>query len=777
MANSKNDNRIRKKSTNKPPKNKKRATKKREWTFNFNIFSLVMMGLSLFFFIFILSSNTGKLGNVVTSAFISTFGKLALLFPLIVFISFLFAYRDKYKVNIKNFLLLYLVFTMTLAFMSKPYVRNDLSWTMDYNMLNAKDSGGIYGGFFAYYIVSFLGTLGLDILFGLSIFLFVIGISPMTYGEFLIKLRDILVFIGGRVSNFFAGLKEKRNESSKKNKSKDAEEVLIPDDNKDLGPTLEEKPVASQDLAVKVAKEPVRVEKPEKKPIKAYDFKDDEEIEVRSYKSKQIEMRDLDESFKKDFDNYNYPPLDLLEDRSDAGSIDEGEIKEKALAIEETLESFGIEAKVVQIDIGPTVTCYELKPQRGVKVSKILNLADDLALSLATSGIRILAPIPGKSHVGIEVPNDSKEIVGFKEIISTNKFANAKSKIPFAMGKSIAGDPVVSGIEKMPHLLVSGATGSGKSVCINTIIMSILYKHSPDEVKLLMIDPKVVELSVYNGIPHLIMPVITDPKKASSSLFWAISEMEKRYKAFQKYHVRDIEGYKKAAESDESMENLPYIVVIIDELADLMMTAASEVEDYIMRLAQKSRACGIHLVIATQRPTVDVITGTIKANIPSRISFAVTSQTDSRTILDAAGAEKLLGKGDMLYASSDSMKPLRIQGAFVSDTEVLDVVDYIKQETKANYNQEAIETVEENSQVKEVDDEDELIDEAIKIIIDENTASVSLLQRKLRVGYARAGRIIDQLEEKGVVGPYEGSKPRKVLVDRTYIEGEQGEYS
>ena len=518
-------------------------------------------------------------------------------------------------------------------------------------------------------------------------------------------------------------------------------------------------------------KEPVK-KSPTRKPIKTYDFSKEDEVEVRSYKSKQIEMEDLNDNIKTDFDNYNYPPVDILEDRSQAGLIDETEIKEKAVAIEETLDSFGIEAKVVQIDVGPTVTCYELKPQRGVKVSKILNLSDDLALSLATSGIRILAPIPGKSHVGIEVPNESKEIVGFKEIISTKDFANSKSKIPFAMGKSIAGDPVVSSIEKMPHLLVSGATGSGKSVCINTIIMSILYKHSPDEVKLLMIDPKVVELSVYNGIPHLIMPVITDPKKASSSLFWAISEMEKRYKAFQKYHVRDIEGYKEAAQSDESMENLPYIIVIIDELADLMMTSASEVEDYIMRLAQKSRACGIHLVIATQRPTVDVITGTIKANIPSRISFAVTSQTDSRTILDTAGAEKLLGKGDMLYAPSDSMRPLRVQGAFVSDKEVLNVVEHIKQETNADYNQEAIETVEENSQVKEVDDEDELVDQATKIIIDENTASVSLLQRKLRVGYARAGRIIDQLEAKGVVGPYEGSKPRKVLVDRTYLEGE-----
>ncbi len=775
MANSKNDNRVRKKSTSKAYKNKKHKNKKREWNFDLNIFYLVMMALSVFILIFILSSNTGILGNLTTRVFTNNFGMLSIAFPVIVFVSFLFAYRDRYKENIKDFLLLYLLFLVSLAFISKDFYRNDLSWSIESSLQRAAESGGRIGGFLSYYIISLIGGLGLDILFIVSIFLFVIGISPLTYSEFFRKVRDILIFIKDKLINLFVGLKDKYDkrklnqqvkEEKIDDKGLDKENKKFEDEPK-LSPPIE-KPVASkkETASQEIKKAPVR------KPIKAYDFSKEDELEVRSYKSKQIEMRDLNENFKKDFDNYNYPPIDLLEDRSQAGSIDEGEIKDKALAIEETLDSFGIVAKVVQIDVGPTVTCYELKPQRGVKVSKILNLADDLALSLASSGIRILAPIPGKSHVGIEVPNESKEIVGFKEIISTKNFADAKSKIPFAMGKSISGDPVVSSIEKMPHLLVSGATGSGKSVCINTIIMSILYKHSPEDVKLLMIDPKVVELSVYNGIPHLIMPVITDPKKASSSLFWAISEMEKRYKAFQKYHVRDIEGYKEAAQTDESMENLPYIVVIIDELADLMMTAASEVEDYIMRLAQKSRACGIHLVIATQRPTVDVITGTIKANIPSRISFAVTSQTDSRTILDTAGAEKLLGKGDMLYAPSDSMKPLRIQGAFVSDKEVLNIVDYIKQETKTDYNQDAIETVEEKSQVKDVDDEDDLIEEATRIIIEENTASVSLLQRKLRVGYARAGRIIDQLEAKGIVGPYEGSKPRKVLVDRTYLEGE-----
>ncbi|MDU3211917.1 DNA translocase FtsK [Anaerococcus sp.] len=772
MVNSKNDDRIRKKSTSKAYKNKKFKNKKREWNFNPNIFSVVMMVLSIFMFIFIISSNTGKLGNIITKSFENTFGKLGMALPIIIFISFFFAYRDKYKENIKDFLLLYLLFLVSLAFMSKNFYRNDLDWTIENSVQRSATSGGLVGGFLSYYIISFIGSLGLNILFVISIFLFVVGISPLTYREFLQKVRNFLILIKNKLIDLFSSINDKRNEKKIVKNEEKLEKIEQKPVSKTAEKTNKESPIVEKESIKKDIKDQAIKESASRKPIRAYDFAKEDEVEVRSYKSKQIEMKDLNENIKKDFDNYNYPSIDLLEDRSESGAIDEGEIKEKAVSIEETLDSFGIEAKVVQIDVGPTVTCYELKPQRGVKVSKILNLSDDLALSLATSGIRILAPIPGKSHVGIEVPNDSKEIVGFKEIISTKNFANSKSKIPFAMGKSIAGDPVVSGIEKMPHLLVSGATGSGKSVCINTIIMSILYKHSPDDVKLLMIDPKVVELSVYNGIPHLIMPVITDPKKASSSLFWAISEMEKRYKAFQKYHVRDIEGYKKAAQTDESMENLPYIVVIIDELADLMMTAASEVEDYIMRLAQKSRACGIHLVIATQRPTVDVITGTIKANIPSRISFAVTSQTDSRTILDTAGAEKLLGKGDMLYAPSDSMKPLRIQGAFVSDKEVLSVVDYIKQETKVDYDQSAIETVEENSQVKEVDDEDELLDQATQIIIEENTASVSLLQRKLRVGYARAGRIIDQLESKGIVGPYEGSKPRKVLVDRTYLEGE-----
>ena len=757
----KNSGRIRKKSNTKSP-NKSKQKKLRERSFDLKTFSMVVMVLSILIFIFILSSSTGLIGDALASFFESLFGKLNLVFPVLLFASFYLVYREKYRENISRMLLIYGIYLLTLAILSKDYIRNELSWSVEYSAFKGSLGGGWFGGLVGFYILNFIGHVGLYILYITLIGSLIINISPYSYREFFLKVRDLLILAGLGIKHFSQKAYGNIKENIEEKKAKKFEE---------------EKP---EENTPRLKINNPNPKKPQRKAIKKRSIKKDEIDEIREenheeeklikdYKSKQVEFGDLNEDLKREFANYSYPPVNLLKDINADGGIDNDEIRQKADVIEETLESFGIEGKIVQIDVGPTVTCYELKPARGVKVSKIVNLSDDLSLSLATSGIRIEAPIPGKSHVGIEVANDKKEIVGFKEIISSSKFIKSKHEIPFAMGKSISGEVIISAIEKMPHLLVSGATGSGKSVCINTIIMSILYKHSPDEVKLLLIDPKVVELSIYNGIPHLIMPVITDPKKASSSLYWAISEMEKRYKLFEENHVRDIKGYKKAAETDDSMENLPYIVVIVDELSDLMMTAASEVEDYITRLAQKSRACGIHLIIATQRPTVDVITGTIKANIPSRISFAVTSQIDSRTILDMQGAEKLLGKGDMLYAPSDSMKPVRIQGAFVSDEEVLNVVEYIKESSETNYNEEAIEKVEENV-TTDLEDEDELIDEAIKVIITDQTASVSMLQRKLKIGYARAGRIIDQLEQKGIVGGYEGSKPRKVLVDRTYLE-------
>ena len=749
-----NSNRKRKKSKY----SKKSANRK----FNKKSFSIFFMFISLIGFIFLILPNTGRLGDFITYTNFRIFGFMSYFVFIFVFISFLFVFMDKFKKNLRIFNILFILILLTMAILSMKFLDKTLSLSIKNAERMIRESGGILGVNISFYLERLIGSAGIIILyiiFWISLIKNLLGIS---YKDLITKTKEKTMIFGNfigknymkisnKIKTYFREKKLKKIRNNRENKKR--EEI---DKEEDL----------SKNKIIKIEEE---VEKENKD-----DFDQRfEKAKINSYKSKQVDLSDFDQTFKEEYTlNYKFPKLDLLDDRDDDSELDQNDIKDKARRIEECLDSFGIKSKVVQINIGPSVTCFELKPQRGVKVSKILNLSDDLSLALATSDIRIEAPIPGKSHVGIEVPNSQKEVVGLKEMIASEEFMKSTKELPFVLGKSISGLPKVSAIEKMPHLLVSGATGSGKSVCINTIIMSILYKHSPDEVKLLLIDPKIVELSIYNGIPHLIMPVITDPKKASSSLFWAIREMERRYKLFEENHVRDISSYRDLSEIDENIEKLPYVVIIIDELSDLMMTAASEVEDYITRLAQKSRACGIHLIIATQRPTVDVITGTIKANIPSRIAFAVTSQIDSRTILDMSGAETLLGKGDMLFSPSDAMKPMRIQGAFVSDSEVLRVVNYIKQTREEEYDKKAMETVEEKTKIVENDDEDELIDEAIEIIINENTASVSLLQRKLKVGYARAGRIIDQLEARGVIGGYEGSKPRKVLVDHSYLEGE-----
>lgn len=753
MANT-NSNRKRKKS--------KYSKKSENRKFNKKSFSIFFMFISLIGFIFLILPNTGRLGDFITYINFRIFGFMSYFVFIFVFTSFLFVFMDKFKKNLRMFNILFILILLTMAILSMKFLDKTLSLSIKNAQRLIRESGGILGINISFYLERLIGSAGIIILyiiFWISLIKNLLGIS---YKDLITKTKEKTVIFGNfigknymkisnKIKTYFREKKLKKIRNNRENKKR--EEINKKED-------------LSKNKVIKIEEE---VEKENKD-----DFDQRfEKAKINSYKSKQVDLSDFDQTFKEEYTlNYKFPKLDLLDDRDDDSELDQNDIKDKARRIEECLDSFGIKSKVVQINIGPSVTCFELKPQRGVKVSKILNLSDDLSLALATSDIRIEAPIPGKSHVGIEVPNSQKEVVGLKEMIASEEFMKSSKELPFVLGKSISGLPKVSAIEKMPHLLVSGATGSGKSVCINTIIMSILYKHSPDEVKLLLIDPKIVELSIYNGIPHLIMPVITDPKKASSSLFWAIREMERRYKLFEENHVRDISSYRDLSEIDENIEKLPYVVIIIDELSDLMMTAASEVEDYITRLAQKSRACGIHLIIATQRPTVDVITGTIKANIPSRIAFAVTSQIDSRTILDMSGAETLLGKGDMLFSPSDAMKPMRIQGAFVSDSEVLRVVNYIKQTREEEYDKKAMETVEEKTKIVENDDEDELIDEAIEIIINENTASVSLLQRKLKVGYARAGRIIDQLEARGVIGGYEGSKPRKVLVDHSYLEGE-----
>jgi S-DNA-T family DNA segregation ATPase FtsK/SpoIIIE len=475
---------------------------------------------------------------------------------------------------------------------------------------------------------------------------------------------------------------------------------------------------------------------------------------------------------------YQYPPVSLLKAPVNRKSGDvSGELKANAERLVDTLKSFGVQTRVVDISRGPTVTRYELQPSAGVKISKITGLADDIALNLAAAGVRIEAPIPNKAAVGIEVPNKVTDIVAIREIIDSKAFRDAKSKLSVALGRDISGKEIVFDIAKMPHMLIAGATGSGKSVCINTLIISLLYKASPEEVRLLMIDPKVVELGVYNGIPHLLVPVVTDPRKAAGALGWAVTEMLNRYKLFAEHQVRDLNGYNELARTVEEINPLPQIVIIIDELADLMMAAPNEVEDSICRLAQMARAAGMHLVIATQRPSVDVITGVIKANIPSRIAFSVSSQVDSRTIIDSAGAEKLLGRGDMLFSPVGALKPTRLQCCFVSDKEVEDVVKFVKGDSISEYDDKIMDEIEKQA-VKEktsgkssadgggFDDEDELLPQAIECVIEASQASTSYLQRKLKVGYARAARLMDDMEEKGIIGPFEGSKPRQVLMTR-----------
>ncbi|KUK83696.1 MAG: DNA segregation ATPase FtsK/SpoIIIE, partial [Pelotomaculum thermopropionicum] len=440
------------------------------------------------------------------------------------------------------------------------------------------------------------------------------------------------------------------------------------------------------------------------------------------------------------------------------------DISENIRILEETMESFGVKVKVIQVSRGPAITRYEIQPPSGVKVSRIVSLADDIALSMAAPGVRIEAPIPGKAAVGIEVPNREISKVHLRELLETQEFTGSGSKLTVALGKDIAGNPVVADLAKMHHLLIAGATGSGKSVCLNTLIASILFKAGPDEVKFLIIDPKMVELTTYNGIPHLTSPVITDPKKAAAALRWAVREMESRYELFAAAGVRDIGRYNrllKKKEKDGSRQ-MPLIVIIIDELADLMIIAPADVEDAVCRLAQMARAAGIHLVVATQRPSVDVITGLIKANIPSRVSFAVSSQIDSRTILDVAGAEKLLGKGDMLFYPVSASKPVRVQGAFLSDREVEDLVNYLKKQAEPVYYDKILA---ENTREQEcLEMEDELLPRAVHILIEAGHASISMLQRRLHIGYARAARLIDIMEKKGIVGGYEGSKPRAVLM-------------
>ena len=511
------------------------------------------------------------------------------------------------------------------------------------------------------------------------------------------------------------------------------------------------------------------------------EFKEEPEEELvqrvtrKQAKSKEVKSVDVvEESLneavsEESYDNYQLPPITLLNSPVKKQTITKGDVVEKSKILQSTFNNFGIEVKIVKAIVGPSITQFQILPTPGTKVSKIVNLSNDIALNLAAKDVRIEAPIPGKSLIGIEIPNTVNELVTMKEV-----FVNDEDNSPLsvALGKDVSGESIFTRIDKTPHLLIAGSTGSGKSVCVNTIITSILLKNKPDKVKLIMIDPKMVELSIYDGIPHLLTSVVTDPIKAADVLHKVVLEMENRYREFARARVRNMEGYNKIAAKDPDYKELPYIVVIIDELADLMMVSSKEVEESIARIAQKARAAGIHMIIATQRPSVDVITGVIKTNIPSRIAFAVSSSIDSRTILDKSGAETLLGKGDMLYLSADSSKPVRVQGAFLSDEEVEKVVDYVKSQSEAQYdpNMTPSEVTSQGSGSSSADDVDPLYKEVLLFIAKTQKASASLLQRRFKIGYNRAARIIDMLEEDGYIGPVDGSKPRKVFLEKEFAE-------
>lgn len=792
--------------TNK--KNKSKINKKVDKNESLLISGLIILFASVFLLIFANSDATGVFGRWIKSGLVYLFslGYNIFLFYLLAIALVLLIPKSRPFAK-KLIISLSIIFlSLLIIFDSSTSLMSSFSAHVSQATESAGElaSGGLIGGVFGFLFYRLFGGVGTVIILVIINIINIYTLTSIKRADIIQKTDDTMNKIQDGIENSVEKIKIKRQEMRNKkilssddifndeddirtiNSESDTNTVTNTNDinlegfdddfidikindssntkNTEAVDKKEDDLKAKENL--KTDKKPKTIKKEIEKTQKTEETEDNnEEIDIEK------------EIHKEDIVHYEFPSLDLLKEVEVSNTSSKGkEIKDNIKIIQDTLNNFGVDAKVIGVNSGPTITSYEISLAAGVKVSKILSLSDNLALALATTDIRILAPIPGKSAVGIEVPNKNKDTLLLKEILDSDEFRNLKSKLPLALGKDVTGNTIISSIANMPHLLIAGATGSGKSVCINTIIMSILYKARPDEVKLIMIDPKVVELNVYNNIPHLLIPVVTNAKKAQFSLNWAVQEMEKRYQLFAKNNVKDMQSYN---ELDTITEKMPQIVIIIDELADLMMVAATEVEDAICRLAQMARAAGMHLIVATQRPSVDVITGTIKANIPSRISFQVSSQIDSRTILDMSGAEKLLGKGDMLYYPSNLSKPIRVQGAFVSDKEVKRVCDFIRNQGEANYNQDAVESISTNNTSQTMqDDKDDLYDEAVKLVVADGQASISYLQRKLKIGYSRAARIVDQMEEMGVVSGYDGSKPRKVLIEEEDLEnlyGESGE--
>lgn len=774
--------------TKKRTRSRKSTNKKNEKINEIKALLQVSFGILCIFSLH--TNSVGKLGTLIRNIFMGFLSTPSYILPYLIIAAGVLSLTNEFKAKKPKFMISFMSLYICVIITYSLIFREDMpSNILSYNSLSTSYylgiedgiAGGIIGNLLTSFLLSILGVQGSYIIVGTLAVLSIILTTNLSIMDILKAVGKSIKFMINSIKASIGNIsfenilvsededKDKSKSTGSNNKTKTIKAILNnPFDKKEenKGDMVDEK-IKILDYTNTNNKKVVEL--PIDKANKVNNTNSSPKSAKKDSEASE-DVSDLSFSENSNLENYELPSTELLKDNpNESSSKDKRDILNKAKLLEGTLQNFGVEAKVIQISKGPTITRYELQPKPGVKVSKIVNLTDDIALSLAAQNIRIEAPIPGKAAVGIEIPNDSSTLVTLREVLESESFVDRASKLTFVLGKDISGQPIVDDLAKMPHMLIAGATGSGKSVCVNSLITSILYKSTPDEVKFLLIDPKVVELSCYNGIPHLLLPVVTDPKKAAAALNWVVQEMTNRYKLFAQNSVRDLDSYNEKFKGSKE-EQLPKLVVIIDELADLMMVSPDQVEDAICRLAQMARAAGIHLIVATQRPSVDVITGVIKANIPSRIAFSVSSQADSRTILDMGGAEKLLGKGDMLFYPVGSSKPRRMQGAFVSDLEVNSVVEFIKgQVENINYEEEIIEKI---SSVKESSDEevDDKLSEAIELVVSAQQASISMLQRRFRIGYNRAARLIDEMEARGIVSESLGSKPRRVLLTQEEFE-------
>ena len=742
------------------------------------IFGLFLMVIGIIFFISIFSDKMGIIGRLVYKFLSVLLGSANYIFPLLLIFWGILYNITATKLYTKRYIICSLIIYFSILILLDASKELDLTLVDRINRsieyMSIARSGGIIGAILGFFSYKLLGSLGTYIFVGIIILVNLYIMLRTNIDQIIMAYEDLSDYLEDR-KKILAEKKIKR-ENDKSNKVEEKELKKSQKEDKKLK-ILDNFKIKKDNLL-----EDNKTKENKDFIIKEYKTTNINNTQENNSNIQESSSEELTEKDKEEFKNidqelpdetYIYPDISLLNINESNNTMSNQEIIKNGKIIEKTLDNFNMDCQITPTNKGPVITCYELKPAPGIKLSRIVSLSDNISMALGSSDIRIEAPIPGKTVVGIEVANKFKDSVGLREILESSEFVNSKSDVPLTLGKDVEGNIIVESISDMPHLLIAGATGSGKSVCINTIITNILYKSSPNDVRLMLIDPKVVELSVYNGIPHLLIPVVTNPKKAGYALNWAVDEMERRYKLFAEAQVRDIKGYnKKKIKEGKISEKIPKIVIIVDELADLMMVSSNEIEDYIARLAQMARACGMHLILATQRPSVDVITGTIKANIPSRIAFAVSSAVDSRTILDMSGAEKLLGRGDMLFYPSSYSKPKRIQGAFISDEEVERLVDFVKLNNEnSEINKQSLIASQINNKEKDDNlDLDPLFADAINYVLGDEQASISYLQRKLKVGYSRAARIVDQMEELGIIGPHEGSKPRKLLKTKEEID-------